>query len=103
MNIARGEHTPLSDLVRILEENRLGGVGLDVFEDEGILGASLRGSKPEENEMTRTVRHLSARPNVILTPHNAFNTIEAVKRKSQMSVEQVKHFLLHKDFIWKLE
>jgi D-lactate dehydrogenase len=103
VNIARGEHTPLLDLTRILEENHLGGVGLDVYEDEGTLGDSLRGSKAEDSGMVRTVRRLATHANVILTPHNAFNTAEAVKRKSQMSVDQVKHFLRHKDFILKLE
>jgi D-lactate dehydrogenase len=103
VNIARGEHTPVLDLTRILEENLLGGVGLDVYEDEGALGASLRGLQAEESGMVRIVRRLAGRPNVILTPHNAFNTTEAVKRKSQMSVDQVKHFLRHNDFIWKLK
>ena len=102
VNIARGEHSPIRDLVRLLEEKRLGGLGLDVYEDEGTLGAALRDPDSRRSDTVRELHRLAGYPNVILTPHNAFNTTEAVKRKSQMSVEQVKHFLTHKDFIWKL-
>ncbi len=102
VNIARGEHSPIRDLTRLLEEKRLGGVGLDVYEDEGTLGAALRSPDSRGSDTVRDLQRLASYPNVILTPHNAFNTIEAVKRKAQMSVDQVKHFLEHKDFIWKL-
>jgi D-lactate dehydrogenase len=103
VNIARGEQTPLSDLNRGLEEKVLGGLGLDVFEDEGNLADELRhpsgkNAKPEH----RLLNRLAAFPNVLLTPHNAFNTTDAVARKSSMAVEQVRHFLTHGDFIWKL-
>jgi D-lactate dehydrogenase len=80
----------------------MGGIGLDVYEDESSLAVDLRNL----NANSRTVGEIHALasfPNIILTPHNAFNTIDALKRKSQMTVEQVKHFLLHKDFIWKLK
>ena len=102
VNIARGEHTPVKALTTALAEKILGGVGLDVYDDEGTLGASLRDSRAVEHEAVRAIHGLAEYPNVILTPHNAFNTLESVKRKSQMSVEQVKHFLRHKDFIWKI-
>lgn len=102
VNIARGEHSPIRDLTRLLEEKKLSGVGLDVYEDEGTLGAALRGHASIVSEKLKDLQRLSGYPNVILTPHNAFNTSEAVKRKSQMSVEQIKHFLKHKDFIWKI-
>lgn len=102
VNIARGEHSPIRDLTRLLEEKKLGGVGLDVYEDEGTLGAALRSTEAGTSTIVKDLQQLAGYPNVILTPHNAFNTTEAVKRKSQMSVEQVKHFLKHKDFIWKL-
>ena len=41
--------------------------------------------------------------NVILTPHNAFNTQEAVERKSEQSVRQVAEFLKSGKFIWPIE
>ena len=102
VNIARGEHSPLADLDRLLGEGHLAGVGLDVFEDEGTLAAALRGQTTVTLPLVAVVKRLHAHPNVILTPHNAFNTHEAVKRKSAMTVEQVRHFLRQRDFIWKV-
>ncbi len=102
VNIARGEHSPLRDLTRLLREKRLGGVALDVYEDEGTLGAALRSHSRKQAAAVTELKRLATFPNVILTPHNAFNTIEAVERKSRMSVEQIKHFLKTGDFLWKL-
>ena len=102
VNIARGEHSPIRDLIQLLGDGHLGGVGLDVYEDEGTLGAALRNPGSAPSEAVQQLKKLAAFPNVILTPHNAFNTVEAVKRKAQMSVRQIRHFLENKDFIWKL-
>lgn len=102
VNIARGEHSPIRDLSRLLKEKKLGGVGLDVYEDEGTLGAALRSRSKKSVGAVNDLKRLAGLPNVILTPHNAFNTLEAVERKSRMSVEQINHFLKNKDFIWKL-
>jgi D-lactate dehydrogenase len=102
VNIARGELSPINDLTTLLDEHILGGVGLDVYDNESVLGVVLRNPDANPSDEAAAIRRLAAFPNVILTPHNAFNTVEAVKRKSEMSVEQVKHFLKHKDFIWKL-
>ncbi len=103
VNIARGEHTPILALTALLGNKILAGVGLDVYEDEAALGAALRTPNSPDTEALRNLRNLAALPNVLLTPHNAFNTTEALRRKSHMSVDQVKHFLAHKDFIWKLK
>ena len=103
VNIARGELSPIQDLNALLDEKRLGGVGLDVYEDESVLGVALRNSQTSASPVVKEIKRLAAHPNVILTPHNAFNTIEAVRRKAQMSVEQVHHFLKHKNFIWQLQ
>jgi D-lactate dehydrogenase len=42
---------------------------------------------------------LAGRTNVICTPHNAFNTHEAIARKSKLSIEQIAHFLKNGEFI----
>ena len=52
------------------------------------------------DEATRAVIDLSRRDDVILTPHNAFNTSEAVDRKSSQSVEQLQYFKDHGEFLW---
>ncbi|HOO00975.1 MAG TPA: NAD(P)-dependent oxidoreductase [Syntrophales bacterium] len=101
VNVARGEHSPLADLERLLREGHLGGLGLDVFEDEEELAVSLRAGR-RGDKGTAVVERLLSYPNVLLTPHNAFNTAEALRRKGELTVRQIDHFLRHGDFIWKV-
>lgn len=98
INIARGEHAPLAGLLLLVREGHLGGVGLDVFEDEPEVGAAMRTGRPEASEKAHLVSALLDHPNVILTPHNAFNTAEALRRKVRFSVDEVIYFLEHRDF-----
>jgi D-lactate dehydrogenase len=100
INISRGELSPVADLLRLLEEGHLGGVGLDVYEDERELAVKLRSGKLSMDDDMKTILDLSRRNNAILTPHNAFNTREALERKAAQSMEQVEHFLEHSSFIW---
>jgi D-lactate dehydrogenase len=93
VNVARGEMSPTADLARLLDEGHLGGLALDVFEDEGAMATALRSGKGSFV--------LQGRPNVILTPHNSFNTHEAVERKAEQSVQSVKHFLEQGRFLWE--
>ncbi|MCC7519812.1 MAG: hydroxyacid dehydrogenase [Verrucomicrobiae bacterium] len=92
VNVARGELSPANDLARWLDDGTLGGVGLDVYEDEPRLAVALRagqGGFP-----------LAGRPDAILTPHNAFNTGEAVARKARQTVEEILGFLRGHRFSW---
>jgi len=102
VNIARGEHAVTRDLVQLLEQRHLAGVGLDVFEAEPDVASSFRNPSGHRSEAAELVRTLGAYPNVVLTPHNAFNTVEAVERKSEMTARQIRHFLQHKRFLWSL-
>lgn len=102
INIARGELSPSNDLLRLIKEGRLGGIGLDVFQDESDLAVALRGAKSSANPAVEAALELSKFPNVILTPHNAFNTEEAVQRKSEQSARQVASFLSTGKFIWPI-
>lgn len=100
VNIARGEMSPAQDLLRLLDEHYLGGVGLDVYNRESLLAVALRsGQKSNDPEVAATLE-LANRSNVILTPHNAFNTAEAVQRKAEQSVRQTEHFLQTGSFLW---
>ncbi len=92
VNVARGEFTPTEDMVMLLDEEHLGGLALDVYEKESTLGVALRSGKAEFP--------LLGKPNVILTPHNAFNTTEAVDRKARQTVQQIEYFIAHKWFLW---
>jgi D-lactate dehydrogenase len=100
VNISRGEQSPSTDLLRLLEEGHLGGVGLDVFNHESELADSLRGGRISSDEEVVSTLKLKNHANVILTPHNAFNTFEAIARKARLSVEQIEHFLKEGEFLW---
>jgi len=100
VNVARGEFSPAPDLVRLLDEERLGGVGLDVYNSESLIAENLRQSREASDGETLAVRDLSGRANVILTPHNAFNTSEALRRKAEQSMIQAQCFLEHGKFKW---
>ncbi|MHC4945804.1 MAG: NAD(P)-dependent oxidoreductase [Planctomycetota bacterium] len=101
VNIARGEMSPSRDLLRLLDEGILAGVGLDVFNEEKDLAMALRGGFAEEVKGDAgAALALGERRNVILTPHNAFNTRESVERKAEQSVQQAIHFLEHGRFLW---
>jgi D-lactate dehydrogenase len=92
VNVARGELSPTNDLVRLLDEGQLGGVALDVYDDEQKMAVALRSGQGKFP--------LAGRENVILTPHNAFNTHESVDRKCEQTVQQVVKFLQDGKFIW---
>ncbi len=102
VNIARGELSPLGDMERLLGDSRISGLGLDVFEDEGSLGAELRNPGNTITLQAAQVKRILSYPNVLLTPHNAFNSREALQRKSELTVQQIRYFLKHHDLLWKV-
>jgi len=102
INIARGEQSIPSDIKRLLDEGILGGVAMDVYPFENELGMALRTGTEVKNPELKIVRELANYPNVIQTPHNAFNTEEAVVRKSEQSVRQIEHFINHEKLLWEI-
>ncbi len=102
VNIARGEMSPLLDLEMLLDEQILGGVGLDVFEHEGSIAVELRLHEHPPSDRVMRLHRMMKHYNVLFTPHNAFNTLEAVERKAEMTVQQIHHFRQHTTFLWKV-
>jgi D-lactate dehydrogenase len=98
VNIARGEHAPFADLQRLILEGHLGGLGLDVFEDEPAIAVALRSGHTSAVSAAQSLKELFQHPRILFTPHNAFNTAEAVQRKSQFSADEVLYFLKNKTF-----
>ncbi|PKN76637.1 MAG: hydroxyacid dehydrogenase [Deltaproteobacteria bacterium HGW-Deltaproteobacteria-10] len=98
INIARGEHSPVADLEKLLREGHLGAIGLDVYENEPAVAFSLRNPAAPQSPEAAIIRRMMDCPNVIFTPHNAFNTMEAVERKARFTMDQIMYFLEHKDF-----
>ena len=101
VNVARGELSPGAPLLAALREGRLAGAALDVFDDEDQLGTALRRGGPAAAPAPWP--ELLAHPRVLCTPHNAFNTVEAVARKSALTVRQCRTFLATGRFEWPLE
>ena len=101
INIARGEFASPSVLKQLLDEQILGGIALDVYPGESDLAVRLRGGQGfNDNPDIQAIAALRGDDRVILTPHNAFNTEEAVERKASQSIEQVQHLLQHGRFLW---
>ncbi len=92
VNISRGELSPFVPLLQALESGQLSGIGLDVYNEEKNIAGFLRGTGHEETEEWNAFLKLRDDPRVLFTPHNAFNSHEAVIRKSIQSIEQYLHF-----------
>lgn len=90
VNIASGEIILARDLKRLLDEKKLEGVALDVFENEASLGFQLRSGGLDVEKSSRVLVQLMEDPNVLFTPHNAFNSTNALSRKAEMTIRQLE-------------
>ena len=104
INIARGEMSPAPDLLKLLREGHLAGVGMDVFNLESELAVFMRSNRKNlpENIEIQAILEMNGLPNVIFTPHNAFNTNEALQRKVKQSIEQISSFYKTGKFLWEI-
>lgn len=97
INTARGPIVSTHALVRALEAGVLGGAGLDVLEEESIVKEEtqiLSKSFDLENLRTVLTNHILIRhPNVIVTPHVAFYSREALLRILDTTVENICGFV----------
>ena len=100
VNISRGELSPSTALVEALNAGLLSGVGLDVYDHEAELAVALRNKTTPASPEALAALELASREDCICTPHNAFNTLEAVDRKSEHSVQQILAFLQRRQFLW---
>ena len=101
VNVARGEFTPATVLEAALEAGVLSGVALDVYNEEATLAPALRtGHLAALTPDNQALLRLRGRADVLLTPHNAFNTHEAVERKSEQSIRTLLHFQKNGQFLW---
>lgn len=99
INTARGELVDTTALADALMHDQLGGAGLDVLEGEQLFKmeeevALLRSSHLpcSTGELSVALMALNKLPNVILTPHNAFNTEEAIGRINATTCQNIIRF-----------
>lgn len=100
INTARGELIDTKHLVRALKDKKIAGAGLDVLEDEKLLDL-----EEEETLITKgrptniSLEHaleiniLKTMPNVIITSHNAYNTVEAISRINETTINNIVEYL----------
>lgn len=97
INTARGAVVETNALVEALKSGTLAGAALDVLEEEGDLADEMKllsAPHPNEAELRVTLEnhYLISHPRVIVTPHLAFNTQEAVERILDATIENIQHF-----------
>ena len=97
INTARGGLVNTEALLAALDNGTVKAAGLDVLEEEGLLKEErelLAGGSPKRKlhiALENTV--LLKRPNVVVTPHNAFNSEESIKRILDTTIENVEKFM----------
>ena len=97
INTARGAVVDTDALTAALKSGKLGGAGLDVLEEEGMIKDELNclvGDQMQGHDLKVVLEDhaLIDMPNVIITPHNAFNTKEAFTRILNTTIGNVVGF-----------
>ena len=78
INTARGPVVDQSALIEALQQNRLAGAGIDVFDMEPPLPAN---------------HPIFEAPNTVLLPHIGFDTVEAASAKADIALHYLEDFL----------
>ncbi len=96
VNTARGGLVDGSAIIKALDKGILSGAALDVLEEEELIKEEkqlLSRKFPMERQKNVLEEHiLAAKDNVIITPHNAFNSHEALARILDTTVKNIKGF-----------
>ena len=96
INVSRGALIDTKALIEALKSGRLGGVGLDVYEEEeGVFFEDLSGQILQDDELARLLTF----PNVLITAHEAFLTREALAEIAHVTVANLVAFATGQPFL----
>jgi D-lactate dehydrogenase len=88
VNTSRGKLIDTSALIAALKAGQVGGVALDVYEEEeGIFFEDLSGQVLHDDELSLLLNF----PNVLITAHQAFLTREALSEIARVTTANVLH------------
>ena len=89
INTSRGKLIDTKSLIKKLQEGKIGGLGLDVYEDEEEFFLNdMSNSYVRDEELSI----LLTMPNVVVTSHQAFFTEEALNKIALDTCENIKEF-----------
>jgi D-lactate dehydrogenase len=97
LNTARGSVIDTEALLRALSDGKISGAGLDVLDEEPTIREEaelLRSIFRKEHRLeTLLADHvLMHMRNVVVTPHIGFDTVEAVRRIIETTVENIESY-----------
>jgi D-lactate dehydrogenase len=96
INVSRGGLIETKALIEALKSGRLGGVGLDVYEEEeGVFYEDLSGQVLQDDDLARLLTF----PNVIVTAHQGFLSREALAEISRVTVANIRAFACGRPFV----
>ncbi len=96
INVSRGALIDTKALIEALKCGRLGGVGLDVYEEEeGVFFEDLSGQILQDDDLARLLTF----PNVLITAHQAFLTREALSEIAHVTVANLIAFSTGQSFL----
>jgi len=93
VNTARGELIDTEALIPALEKNQVKAAGLDVLEEECYIEEDIEYLNDLEECSTEAVLKdhiLLDREDVLITPHNAFNSVEALERIIDQTLKNIE-------------
>jgi len=99
INTGRGALIDTRALISALKLKKIGGAGLDVYEEEdGVFFRDLSGAGIDDDILARLLTF----PNVLVTAHQGFLTIEALHEIARTTMENITHFEIGRDLIHRV-
>ena len=89
INTSRGALIDAEDLIEGIKEKKIGGACLDVYEEEADVFYEDNSSDIIDDD---TLAILLSMPNVLITSHQAFLTVEALANIAKTTVDNIKEY-----------